>query len=224
MKLRRLAVPLALALAACNEPIPVPAGSGATLHFVNAVHGAVTLMLDGQPVFANVPLGGSFQTPVDPGPHTVVVQRIGGSAGGAHSTTIASGGSALVVALDSGGAASANILSDTNSVVPAGATKLRVAHYATAAPQIDIWRTQPDWSTMIRVQFPFPAGAVSPYLQSTVGNWQVMGSHAIAGCCGSMPDTLGNSGVITVGDGKSKTVVVTDGLTAGTVQVVVVEP
>jgi hypothetical protein len=225
MELRHVLSAFVLLLAACAAPLDIGlVGSGATLRFVNAVHGNVNLMVDGQALLTNVPLGGSRQTPVGPGAHSIVVEKVGGAAGGARSTTIATGGSALIVALDSAGTASASVLSDTGAVVPAGATKLRVAHYATLAPQIDIWRTQPDFGTPIRVMFPFNAGNVSPYLQSTVGDWHVMVSHAISGCCGSMPDTLANTGLFAVADGKSKTVIVTDGGVAGSVQVVVVEP
>ncbi len=54
-----------------------------------------------------------------------------------------------------------------------GKSKLRVVHLAGTAPQVDIWRTQPDYQTPIRVMFPFPYGAESSYLQSDPGTWTV---------------------------------------------------
>jgi hypothetical protein len=66
---------------------------------------------------------------------------------------------------------------------------------------------------------------VSPYLQSTVGDWRVLISSEENGLGEQpMPDTLANSGLIAIPSGASRTVVVVDGATAGSVKLVVVEP
>jgi len=77
---------------------------------------------------------------------------------------------------------------------------------------------------MIRVQFPFNYRDLSPYLQSTPGDWRVMvSSENNALGTVPMPDTLANSGTIAVADGASKTVVIVNA-TGGGVAVVVVDP
>jgi hypothetical protein len=56
--------------------------------------------------------------------------------------------------------------------VAVGKTKVRVANFSKATG-IQIWRTQPDFPTPTLIQTPFPYLAVSPYLESTVGAWEV---------------------------------------------------
>jgi hypothetical protein len=53
-------------------------------------------------------------------------------------------------------------------------TKLSVINLAASAPALDVWRTQPDYSTPIRIMFPFPYGAQSEFVQSTPGTWEVI--------------------------------------------------
>lgn len=115
-----------------------------------------------------------------------------------------------MVALDSAGVLGTADFGDSNAVVPAGATKLRVAHFAQAAAPIDIWRTQPDYGTPIRIQFPFDYQDVSPYLQSTVGDWQVFVSTTVSDIGDPIPDTLGMTSQFPVPDGESRSVVVVD--------------
>jgi hypothetical protein len=67
----------------------------------------------------------------------------------------------------------ASILPDTGAIVPAGKTKVRVTHQAGGVQALEVWRTQPDFSTPIRVMTPFAYGATSPYLQSDQGKWEV---------------------------------------------------
>ncbi len=215
-----------LALAACHDsataPITTPTGN---LRFVSGVHGSVNVLVDGTPVLTNVALGGYAGAGVAAGSHTITFQKVGGGTSAGQVFTLSGTGRALVVGTEAAGVLSANVLLDTNAVVPAGATKLRVMHSASAANPISIWRTQPDYGTMIRVQFPFHYNDVSPYLQSTVGDWRVMvSSENNTPASVPMPDTLANSGVIPVTSGSSKTVVVVDGATAGSVKIVVVEP
>jgi hypothetical protein len=65
------------------------------------------------------------------------------------------------------------VLLDTGGVVPAGKSKLRVAHLSKLAGNIDIWRTQPDAPTPTRIQTPFPYLSTTPFVQSDSGAWEV---------------------------------------------------
>src|SRR5262249_32933536 len=67
---------------------------------------------------------------------------------------------------------------DTNSIVPAGATKVRVLHLAPKAGTIQVYRTQPDFPTPIQWQFPFtyqanPTSLTAPFVQITAGTWEI---------------------------------------------------
>ncbi|MGI8496915.1 MAG: hypothetical protein ACR2OG_04940 [Gemmatimonadaceae bacterium] len=74
-----------------------------------------------------------------------------------------------------------------------------------------------DYQTLIRVMFPFPYRAESPYLRSTPGDWSVVVSHAGA------TDTLAMTGPIAIASGHLRTVLVLD-KSGGGVQTVVTEP
>src|SRR6185436_2023044 len=84
----------------------------------------------------------------------------------------------LAVTRSSNGNVSSFVMDDTNSVVPAGATKVRVLHLAPNAGELQVYRTQPDYQTPISWQFPFtyqanPDPLSAPFYQSTVGTWDV---------------------------------------------------
>ncbi len=97
-----------------------------------------------------------------------------------------------------------------------GKSKVRFIHAAALAPAIDIWRTQPDWQTPIRVMFPFAYGAQSPYLQSDPGQWTTYVSPA------DQTDTLYAHPAFTVADGKRATVIIMDSSAAGGLTAIVV--
>ncbi len=84
----------------------------------------------------------------------------------------------VAVVLSATGIVQGALLDDTNSVVPAGATKVRVLHLAPNAGTIQVFRTQPDFQTPIAWQFPFnyqsdPTPLSAPFYQSTVGTWEI---------------------------------------------------
>lgn len=223
--LRILLAPLAL-LAACTNLGVVDLPSGATSGFrvVNATSGVVTAFVDGEAIGTNLAAATVSTTfPVAAGAHTIQLQR-SGAPGFPRAIAAPTGGTLTIVGLDSAGGITSAVLSDTNAIVPAGATKLRVAHMASLAGPISIWRTQPDFASPTRVQFPFPFRDVSPYLQSTPGDWRVMASSE-DNTVGSvpMPDTLANSGLITIVDGTSRTVVLVDA-PGGGLGILVVDP
>jgi hypothetical protein len=221
----------ALALvAACSDSSVSPTQVSVTgnLKFVNGFNGPVSVLVDGTPVLTNVALGAAAGADIADGQHSIQLQPAGGAAGTGNLVTFgAANFTAYLVASTQAGLPHANFLLDTNSVVPAGATKLRVGNFAASAATtpISIWRTQPDFQEMIRIQFPFPYQTTSPYLQSTPGNWRIMVSHEDnTSASVPMPDTLANSGLIAVPSGESRTVIVTDGATAGSFRIVVIDP
>jgi len=196
----RLTLPAALALlAACtdlsvNNPVY---GPSAGLRVINGTGGTVSVLIDGVAVTNNLGQAtSSGALGLQPGSYTVQVQR-SGVPGFPRTIDLVPGDTATLVALDSAGGITPAVLADTNAVVPAGASKLRVAHMASSAPPISIWRTQPDFASPSRVQFPFAYRAVSPYLQSTPGDWRVMVSSE-DNTSGSVPlsYTLANTAVI----------------------------
>lgn len=225
---RHVTMLAALALVAgCSsaEPVGDEFGPRGTLAVVNGASQAGTLnvYVDGLN-FGTLGVGqvkthGNFA----PGPHELELRLSNGDVGLNRQVTVVEDDFLTVVALDSSGVLRPAILTDSNAVVPAGATKLRVAHFAQASSSIDIWRTQPDYSTPIRVQFPFNYLDVSPYLQSTVGDWQVFVSTPVPNPGDPIPDTLAATGNFPIPAGKSRTVVVVDGAGGG-VELVVVAP
>lgn len=224
----RLAAALALALlAACDVATKGPTQYGnATFQILNGARsaGSMRIYLDGR-FLAAIPLGSLAIIQQIGGSHTIEVRRFDESPGFIRNVVFSGSEIVSVIAWDSAGFLTPALLSDSNAVVPAGASKLRVAHYAESAGPIDIWRTQPDFATPTRIQFPFPYLTTSPYIQSTPGDWRVLVSDTVPQATpgGPMPDTLGLSNPITITDGRSRTIVVIDKVPTG-VQFVVMEP
>ena len=192
------------ALAACEGTTPIENDIDGRINVVNSVIGftPVAVFIDGH-FGTEIGTGGVHSVDVTPGPHTVEVRRSGVVE---FTRTGVQAGTSFVV-FDSSGFLRPQILLDTGAVVPANKSKLRVVHSAQAAGAIDLWRTQPDFPTPVRIMFPFDYGDESPYLQSDPGSWRVMVSTAVANPGDPMPDTLANSGLIGVPAGTSRTVV-----------------
>ena len=223
MKYRAAVLVLVLAAACSPEPIG-PGDDAAGFSVVNGAGGAgaVKVYMDG--VFAaDVAAGEQGRVAADPGTHQVELRRADGSGAVARPVTLAAGVPLTIVAWDSLGILRPAVLEDSNSVVAPGKSKMRVAHYAGSAGSIDIWRTQPDYGTPVRIMFPFRYGEVSPFVESTPGEWRVLVSTAIAAPNGPMPDTLAMTGGIMAGDGEARTVVVVD-RAGGGVNIISVEP
>jgi hypothetical protein len=229
-----VAIPAVLLAAACGDdpggPTSTDDGSGPTgsvpMRVVNGtLSGAVRVYVDGQAMSSTVdPGSASASVGIASGTHSVELRPVSGSAGFTRNVKFADGTPVLLVALDSAGRVTPSVLADTGAVVPSNATKLRVAHMASTAQSIEIWRTQPDYNTPIRVQFPFNYRDQSPYLQSTPGNWRILVSSPVRfGGNPPMPDTLAMSGVISVPAGSSRTVVIVD-KQGGGISFVVVDP
>jgi hypothetical protein len=169
-------------VSACKESatsVQPPAAEG--VRIVNAYTQPVDVLVDGALVASGITPGQIDSVSQTAGAHTVVLRLSGAATSVSVPVTTEAGALRTIVALRTGGTLSATALEDTNAIVPAGATKVRVLHLASNAGEIQVFRTQPDWSTPIEWQFPFlydSTGFTSlgnPYFQSTVGTWDIRG-------------------------------------------------
>ncbi|MGZ8455267.1 MAG: DUF4397 domain-containing protein [Gemmatirosa sp.] len=208
-----VAVPaLAMALAACTESVgPIPRlDAEAGMRVVNATQAPIDVLVDGTVVLRGLPLASvSDPLPVTVGARVLQVRAASGATAEV-SVDVAQGSAPTAVALGIGigsSALAAQVLADTGALVPAGKSKLRVAHLAAnGAGNVEIFRTQPDFQTPVRIQTPFPYRTTSPYLQSDPGTWEVF--VAPAGSSGS--PKLATTGPVNVPSGERRTVVLLD--------------
>jgi hypothetical protein len=149
------------------------------LRIINAFTGPVDVVIDGNVAIASLAAGAIDTAITASGSHTLLLRPSGSGTAVSQSITTTAGalGTIAVVRAASGSISSA-VLDDTNSVVPSGATKVRVLHLAPNAGTLQVYRTQPDFHTPISWQFPFnyqpdPTSLSAPFFQSTVGTWEV---------------------------------------------------
>lgn len=151
-----------------------PVGAISNTSVVNGFGAAVDVVADGIVSLSNLADGAVGVVPMQIGAHQLSVRP---SATAVVPTQLAftSKGPPVTIGIlrASGGALGAQVLDDTNAVVPAGATKLRVLNLAANAGEVQVWRTQPDFMTPIRWAFPFTYNSVNTYYQSTPGTWEV---------------------------------------------------
>ena len=175
-------------LAACGDetrnPIaPCCDGSGAAVRVVNAFTGPVDVVVGNNGATTTIPAG-TVDTIASPSGNASVTLRRSGSAGGGSAVVMmwsadeASPLRTLAAVRESDGSVGAAALDDTNSVVPAGATKVRVLHLAPNAGTLQVFRTQPDFAGQVSWQFPFdyqaePTSISAPFYQSTPGTWEI---------------------------------------------------
>lgn len=193
---------------ACENDAAAPADSPDTaLRVINAAAGPVDVVVDGETVLSELaPAAVSARIAISAAPHAVMLRAAGASASSANLAVSASAGrTTTVYAHSSQGALAAAALSDTGAAPVAGKSKVRVVHLAANAPALDVWRTQPDYTTPIRVMFPFAYLAESNYMQSDPGAWQVSVTRE-----GETGPVLATSGPITVAGGEVRTVVLLD--------------
>ena len=183
--MRRIA-PLTIAAlaiaAACSSDTLITPTTGGPMGGVGAVNGfttAVDLLVDGASISGGILPGQYAAASIPAGSHTIGVRPTGSGATISFPMTVVSGRTISIAATRAaGGAFAASSLEDTNATVPAGATKLRVLHMAPFAGEVQVWRTQPDFGTPTRWQFPFLYSATisalgNPFYQSTPGPWDV---------------------------------------------------
>ena len=152
---------------------------------------------------------------VRPGTYAVRVKRSGAEEVlGERTVTLSSNDTTTLILIDSSTVINPIVLTDTGSAPVAGKSRLRVVHFATHAPEIDVWRTQPDYQTLIRVMFPFAYRAASPYLLSDPGEWTVVVTPK------DQTTQLYSTGAIDIPAGKVRTVVLLDAPTGGITAVI----
>ena len=159
------------------------------------------------------------------GAHTLELRPTGALVTVSQSLATSGGAiSTIAVLRGASGTLTSAILDDTNSVVPAGATKVRVLHFAPNAGTLQVFRTQPDYQQPISWQFPFtyqatPTSLSAPFYQSTVGSWEVRIWKAPADSSGWSSATL--RVIVPLTGGQKKTILILDG-PGGTVRAEVI--
>ncbi len=173
---------LALAVLGCSSDSPTGScctTGDRTVRVVNAFGGPVDVLIDGDLAIAALASGVVDTAHTVDGSHTLTFRPAGRSPSVSQPITAGAGVLNTIAAVRaSSGAVAAAALDDTGSVVPAGATKLRVLHLAPNAGELQVYRTQPDYQTPVSWQFPFtyqaqPTALSAPFYQSTVGTWEV---------------------------------------------------
>jgi hypothetical protein len=216
MPFRRI-VPLVLvvALAGCSEDnSPLLTVGESAIRVLNAAAQPVDVLVDGVVVSSAVPASAvSSRLALGAGSHTVQVRGANGATASVAADT-KSGDTRVIVAQAAGAGLAAAVL-DTGGVVPAGKSKMRIAHLAPSAPAIESWRTQPDFPTPTHLVTPFQHGLVSSYFQSDAGTWEVWVT-AVGGTA-----KLATTGAFTIPDGQRRTVALVD--SAGTLRMRVIE-
>jgi hypothetical protein len=179
MRVHSFVVLSALAtLAACSDDSTSPGGNAdGRLQVIPGVAAlsAVDVVVDGQTKLTNAAYG----VPTSPialslGQHLLKVVPAGTapSAGGV-TITLRTGDTTRVVVIGTATDPTPVALGDTGATPVPGKGKLRVSHLAANAPPVDVYRTQPDFGTFVKLMDPFPYKASSPFLESTPGNWVI---------------------------------------------------
>jgi hypothetical protein len=217
MHIRRL-VPLLLLPVLCtcgDDPVTTCCTDGEpALRLVNAFTTPVDVLIDGDVAIASLAAAGIDTVAPTPGNHTLALRPTGATASASVPLVITSGAlSTVAVVRAVNGTVSSVALDDTNSVVPAGATKVRVLHLAPNAGTLQVYRTQPDFQQPVSWQFPFnyqpdPTSLSAPFYQSTVGSWEIRVWQTPADASGWT--TAPVKVVIPLASGEKKTVLILD--------------
>jgi hypothetical protein len=218
MRLTARAAPFVLLslIAACRSDGPAAcctAGAPA-LRVVNAFTTPVDVLIDGTVTISSLAAGSVGTAAPASGSHTLILRPTGVAGSVSQSITTTAGAFNTIAAVRaSNGAMASVVLDDTGSVVPSGATKLRVLHLAPNAGQLQVYRTQPDYQQPVSWQFPFtyqaqPDDLSAPFYQSTAGSWEVR-------IWQSPPDASGWATapvkvVIPLNSGEKKTILILD--------------
>ena len=208
---------LALLSACGNDTVTgTPGGDRPALRVVNALTTPVDVLLDGSVVISGLPAGAIDTALSASGSHTLALRTVGGGpAPSASQTVTVSDGalSTIAVLRAANGSVSSTFLDDTNNIVPAGKTKLRVLHFASNAGTLQVFRTQPDYQQPIAWQFPFtyqadPNSLSAPFYQSTPGTWEVRIWQTPADASGwaSAPVKV----LVPLASGEKRTIVILD--------------
>jgi hypothetical protein len=208
-----------LAALGCSEDgqAPGPDPQTGSLLVIQAAEStaAVDVLVDGGVVIAGLAPGSvSAPVPVSTGNRTIEFRPAGGATS-PHSLqlAVAAGSSYSAVVIDSSTVLNPIALTDSGGIPASGKTKLRVANFVSLAGPIDVYRRQPDFDGLVDIMFPFAYRAVSPYIQSDAGDWQVLVATEarIDGHPADVPrDTLLVVDPIPLAAGQAVTVVLVD--------------
>lgn len=207
-------------LLCCSPPFTT-----AGLRVVNAYTTPIDVLLDGNVVAPALPAGFIFTGKPTNGDHTLALRPSGSSAIQSGTITISDAALNTLAAVSAPGGFLGTIwLDDTSSVVPAGATKVRVLHLAPNAGELQVYRTQPDHPQPVAWQFPFTYQAEhddvsAPFYQSTPGMWEIRVWKTPADASGWNAASV--KAVIDLGAGEKKTVLILDN-PGGGVHVVII--
>lgn len=210
---------LAASCSSDSPPTTIGIGPASPFRLFNTFASPVDVLIDGRLVVGHLASGGRLSGLHPAGAHTFVVRPSDGGASVSRSITIAAGVSnTLAVVRLASGSIDVVALDDANSVVPAGATRVRVLHLALKAGTLQVYRTQPDNQTPASWLSPFeyqpdPTRATS-YL-STAGDWQIRVWTTPADPSGWSSATTRVT--IPLASGEKKTVVILDGPFGGIV-------
>jgi hypothetical protein len=204
-------------LAACGADTTTGTSGQVGLRVINAYTAPVDVLIDGV-VVSSLAAGTIATTSPATGSHTLVLRLASGVSLSQSITSTAGAMSTIAVLRASSGALSSAVLDDTNSVVPSGATKVRVLHLAPNAGTLQVYRTQPDFPTPVSWQFPFtyqatPTSLSAPFYQSTVGTWEVRIWQTPADASGWGSATV--KVVVPLGSGEKKTILILDAVGGG---------
>jgi hypothetical protein len=203
-----------IACGGTDQPTACCATGSNSIRVVNAFTLPVDVLVDGSVVIPSLTPGAVDTAAAADGSHSLSLRPVGPGVASTRSITTASGALSTIAAVrSSSGTLGSAVLDDTNSVVPAGATKVRVLHLAPNAGTIQVYRTQPDFHTPVSWQFPFdyqadPTPLSAPFFQSTVGTWEIHVWQTPADSTGW--DTAPIKIVLPLQSGEKRTVIILD--------------
>lgn len=205
-----------------------PGSPAGTLRVIQAAESTATLdvLVDGRGVIGGLGTG-TISSPVllSAGQRTVAFRPAGGvTSPNLLQLAVAADSDYTAVVIDSSTVLNPIALTDSGGIPAAGKTKLQVANFASLAGPIDVYRRQPDFDGLVDLVFPFPYRAVSGYVQSDPGDWQVLvASEArVGGAPPDVPqDTLLVVEPVSLVAGQAVTVVLLDKVGGGIDAVVV---
>jgi hypothetical protein len=210
MRRHTAALLLSLAFAGCGSDDatpPVPTGDDASLRIVNVASGPVDVAVDGETIERGVAVGRlSERIGLAAGSRQVQLSLAAAPTNRQDLTLEVREGRSYLVSATAAPSGSLGAEVDTGATPIPGKSKLRILHMAPNAPPLDVWRTQPDFMTPIRVQFPFPYGSKSPFLESDPGTWEVWVTPE-----GSGPgEKIASSGPVVLEGGWVRTLILLD--------------
>jgi hypothetical protein len=194
-----------------------PASPTGSLRVVQAAEStaALDVLVDGGVVINGLGAGTiSSPVPLSAGQRTVAFRPVGGATSPNQlQLAVAADSHYTAVVIDSSTVLNPIALTDSGGIPAAGKTKLQVANFVSLAGPIDVYRRQPDFDGLVDLMFPFAYRAVSGYVQSDPGEWQVLvASEArVGGVPPDVPqDTLLIVEPVSQAAGQAATVVLLD--------------